>query len=76
MDMNKSIEEERKVVVIPVKKILVRSCEAAELMSVSPRTMSNLVASGKMPVVKIGSCTRYRVRDLYQFANANVRGVI
>jgi excisionase family DNA binding protein len=64
------------VVPIPVQKILVNSTQAAELFSISVRTIGSLTASGKLPVVKIGSSTRYRVRDLYIFAHDNLKGGI
>ena len=70
------MKEIRKVVAVPVQKILVNSEVAADLLSVSPRTIGNMIANGRLPVVKIGSCTRIRVRDLYQFANDNLKGVI
>ncbi|MEL0097467.1 MAG: helix-turn-helix domain-containing protein [Planctomycetaceae bacterium] len=65
-----------KVVAVPVQQILVTTEQAAKLFAISPRKISDLTARGKLPVVKIDSSTRYRVRDLYQFANDNVRGGI
>ena len=66
----------KKVVAVPVQQILVTTDQAAELFAISPRKISDLTARGKLPVVKIDSSTRYRVRDLYQFANDNLRGGI
>lgn len=66
----------KKVVHAPVQQILVTTDQAAELLAISPRKISDLTARGKLPVVKIDSSTRYRVRDLYQFANDNLKGGI
>lgn len=65
-----------KVVAVPVQQILVTTEQAAKLFAISPRKISDLTARGKLPVVKIDSSTRYRVRDLYQFANDNLKGGI
>ena len=70
------MKENEKVVLVPVQKILVTTEQAAELFSICPRQISNLTASGKLPVVKIRSSTRYRVRDLYMFAYNNLAGGI
>jgi len=63
-----------KVVAVPVQQILVTTEQAAKLFAISPRKISDLSAKGRLPVVKIDSSTRYRVRDLYQFANDNLKG--
>jgi len=63
-----------KVVAVPVQQILVTTEQAAKLFAISPRKISDLTAKGRLPVVKIDSSTRYRVRDLYQFANDNLKG--
>jgi len=38
--------------------------EAAELLSVSPRTIANLIRRGILPKVKVGRATRVRLSDL------------
>ena len=57
-------------------RILVDTIEAAELLSISPRQVYVLAAKGRLQKVKIGSSTRYRVVDLIQFAEDNLKGVI
>ena len=57
-------------------RILVDTIEAAELLSISPRQVYVLAAEGRLQKVKIGSSTRYRVGDLIQFAEDNLKGVI
>ena len=58
------------------ERILVKTKDAAELLSISPRYVSKLAAEGKIPMVKIGSATRYRVIDLHKCAEDNLKGLI
>jgi excisionase family DNA binding protein len=66
----------KKVVAVPVQQILVTTDQAAELLAISPRKISDLTARNKLRVVKIDSSTRYRVTDLIQFADDNLKGGI
>ena len=66
----------KKVVAVPVQQILVTTDQAAELLAISPRKISDLTATNKLRVVKIDSSTRYRVTDLIQFADDNLKGGI
>ena len=38
--------------------------EAAQFLSVSPRTLSRLVKRGDLPVYKVGGSLRYKLSDL------------
>ena len=48
--------------------------ETAQFLSISPRTLWSLTASGKIPVVRIGRSTRYDIEDLRTFIEAGKRG--
>ena len=37
---------------------LMRECEVAQMIGVTPRTVRNLLADGRLPRVKVGRCTR------------------
>ena len=42
--------------------------EAARLMAISRRTVERLVSAGQLPrPIKIGSCSRFRLRDIIQY---------
>ena len=47
--------------------LLVDEREAARLLSISPRKLWGLRASGAIACVRIGSAVRYRTEDLLQF---------
>ena len=47
--------------------LTVSTSEAAELLGVCPRTVSNLTKRGELPVVKIAGCVRYCRKTLAEF---------
>jgi excisionase family DNA binding protein len=48
-------------------KMLLTSREAAELLSISERTLWTLTKAGSIAVVKIGGSKRYAISDLERF---------
>jgi excisionase family DNA binding protein len=48
-------------------KLLLTSREAAELLSISERTLWTLTKAGSIAVVKIGGSKRYAISDLERF---------
>ncbi len=48
-------------------KMLLTSREAAELLSISERTLWTLTKTGSIAVVKIGGSKRYSISDLERF---------
>lgn len=42
-----------------IRKLLLTAAEAAEALSVSPRTLWTLTQSGQIPSIKIGRLVRY-----------------
>ena len=48
-------------------RLLVNSTEAARMLSVCPRTIANLTASGQIRVVRIGRSVRFSIADLTDF---------
>jgi excisionase family DNA binding protein len=54
--------------------ILVTARAAATLLSISPRKIWGLTASGELPVVRIGRAVRYAVDDLRAFADRHKSG--
>jgi excisionase family DNA binding protein len=51
-----------------LQKILVSKRDAAAVLSVSVRTVENLISSKELPARKIGRCTRIPYRALIEFA--------
>ena len=49
---------------------LLMKAEAAKLLAVCPRTVDNLVASGRLKLVKLGTAARIDPRDLRAFIDA------
>lgn len=47
--------------------------EAAEVLSVSPRLVSDMARRGELPAVRVGRYVRFRPEDLAQWIEANVR---
>jgi len=47
--------------------LTVSTSEAADLLGVCPRTVSNLTKRGELPVVKIAGCVRYSREALVEF---------
>jgi excisionase family DNA binding protein len=43
---------------------------AADILSVSTRTLSNLTRTGAIPAVRIGRAVRYDMADLHAFISA------
>lgn len=54
--------------------LLLTTPEAARNLSVSPRKLWALTASGEIPCVRIGRAVRYSVNDLANFVAANTKG--
>lgn len=51
-----------------VTPILVDARRAAQLLSVSTRTLDRWRKAGKVPSLQLGGVRRYRVSDLHRFA--------
>ena len=51
----------------PENSLTVSTSEAADLLGVCPRTVSNLTKRGELPVVKIAGCVRYCRQALIDF---------
>ncbi|MEX1231286.1 MAG: helix-turn-helix domain-containing protein [Planctomycetaceae bacterium] len=50
------------------QKLLLSQREAAQMLSISPRTLFSLTKAGKLPSIRIGSGgVRYAVDDLRRF---------
>lgn len=52
----------------PLEPILVDRAGAARLLSLSERTITELVRAGKLEPVRVGRAVRFRVSDLEGFA--------
>ena len=50
-------------------RLLVTKGEAAELLSVSVRTIERLVAAGRLPLVHVERAARFRVNDLETYVH-------
>lgn len=50
--------------------ILVTDAEAADMLSVCPKTITNLADDGKLPRIRIGRSVRFAVSDLQAFVDA------
>ncbi len=53
---------------------LLTSREAAEVLTISPRTLHTLTASGQIPHVRIGHLVRYSIDDLRQWIAERTTG--
>ena len=54
-----------------VERMLVTECEAARLLSVSPRTMWAIAAAGEIRPIRIGRrVKRYDVQDLRDYVDS------
>ncbi|MEE2707788.1 MAG: helix-turn-helix domain-containing protein [Planctomycetota bacterium] len=51
----------------PTPALLLTPKQAAESLSISPRKLWALTASGEIPHVRIGRCVRYDFADLQQW---------
>lgn len=58
----------------PVPKLLLKAPEAAEVLSISERTLWALTASGEIPCVRIGRSVRYSVDDLREWIDRQKGG--
>lgn len=58
----------------PEGPLLVDPIQAAEMLSISPRKLWSETAAGRIPVVRIGRCTRYDLRDLIAYIDASKSG--
>jgi excisionase family DNA binding protein len=48
-----------------MQKALLTVDEAAEILSLSPRTLSRLVRQGEIPIVRVGRLVRVRTADIH-----------
>jgi len=51
--------------------LIVNERDAARYLSISPRSLFTLRASGRIPYVKLGGAIRYAVKDLTDFVDRN-----
>ena len=56
------------------KKLLLRPLETSHVLSVSPRKVWSLTASGELPHIRIGRCVRYSVDDLQAWIDQRKKG--
>lgn len=54
-----------------IDRLLLKLNEAALYLSISPRSLWGAAKAGRIPVVRIGRCMRFDIRDLNSFADAN-----
>jgi excisionase family DNA binding protein len=54
--------------------LVVSAREAARMLSISTRTLSELTSTGEMPSLKIARRRLYRVADIEAFIEARVEG--
>lgn len=52
-----------------MNKKLLNKKEVAELLSISVRSLERLVARGKIKIVKIGGCIRFRSDEVEEVIN-------
>jgi excisionase family DNA binding protein len=48
----------------PVRRLLVKPKEAAEMLAISERTLANLKASGDIKAIKVGAAVIYSIKEL------------
>jgi len=51
------------------QRLLVTEREAAEMLSISPRSLWSLAASNQIPRCKVGRSVRYSIEDLREFVD-------
>jgi excisionase family DNA binding protein len=51
-------------------RLLVKPPEAAEMLSISKRSLWSRTASGEIPSVRIGRSVRYSIHDLHDWVDA------
>jgi excisionase family DNA binding protein len=56
-----------------VQDRLLRPEEAADLLGVSPRLVSDMARRGDLPHVRVGRFPRFRRQDLDEWIEANLR---
>lgn len=54
---------------LPIEKISVSPKEAAQMLSISERSLFDLTKKGCVKAVKVGRRTIYSVAELHRFAN-------
>jgi excisionase family DNA binding protein len=54
-----------------VESLVVDVKEAAKMLGVCPKTVSNLTKRGELPVIRIAGCVRYSREDLLAFIRAS-----
>ena len=59
--------------VSPENSLTVSTSEAADLLGVCARTVTNLTRKGELPVVKIAGCVRYSREALIDFVQQRSR---
>ena len=59
---------------MPIRKILLTVTEAAETLSISPRKLWGMTASGEIPHIRLGRSVRYPVADLQRWIDARREG--
>lgn len=53
---------------------LLKPCQAARYLSISPRKLWSLTAGGEIPHVRIGRAVRYPVEDLIRWIDSKKSG--
>lgn len=54
--------------------LLLKPQQAAEALSISPRKLWAMTASGEIPHVRLGRCVRYPVDDLQRWIDEQKKG--
>jgi predicted DNA-binding transcriptional regulator AlpA len=60
-------EAEKRDSGIHIEPLLLRPCEAARILALSPRKLWTLTNMGSIPSVRIDGCVRYAPEDLRQW---------
>jgi excisionase family DNA binding protein len=55
-------------------KFLLTPKQAAETLSISPRKLWGMTASGEIPHIRLGRCVRYAVDDLLEMIERMKKG--
>ncbi len=55
--------------------LLLTAQQAAKALSISPRKLWGMTASGEIPHIRLGRCVRYPVDDLRQWIDEQKKGV-
>ena len=54
--------------------LLLTSIQAAEALSISPRKLWAMTASGEIPHIRLGRCVRYPIDDLQRWIDEQKNG--